>query len=165
MRLYLLPSFKFNRVTDITADFLSEHGIDLLLLDVDNTLAPYKTITVETEVAAWAQDIKNSGVTLFLVSNNKGDRPEIFSRALSVPYIKRAGKPKTRGVMSAMENAGGTRRNTALVGDQIYTDMLCAGLANITGILVEPIKFTNIFLALRYGLELPFRHQTGKKRE
>ena len=154
-----VPDHKFKRLEDISPKFLKERGISLLLMDLDNTVSPYKINTPTPEILDWAGKMKKAGITLFIVSNNRGDRPEIFSRALDVQFINRAGKPGCSGVMRAISAAGIEKRETALVGDQVYTDILAANRAGITGILVEPIKFTNPFLAIRYFFELPFRHE------
>lgn len=151
------PKLKYKSLTDIKAADLLDRGLRLLILDVDNTLSPYKVDFVTERAAMWAEYMKNSGVTLFILSNNRGDRPALFADQLGVEYIKRAGKPSPSGVAAVLEKTGFSREETALVGDQVYTDMLCANLAGVTGILVEPIKFTYPWLALRYAVELPFR--------
>ena len=157
-----VPDKKFKRLTDITPEFLDKNGIKLLLLDLDNTISPYTTDEPTEDVLAWTERMKDSGIRLFIVSNNKGDRPEVFSKSLTIPYIKLAKKPSPKGVLLAMETEGAAKENTALVGDQVYTDMLAANLAGVMGILVEPIKFSNPFLAIRYFFELPFRHEKRK---
>lgn len=165
MSFSLLPCYKFISVTNITPQFLTSHGFKLLLLDLDNTLAPYKTLDPDPKIAAWLQGMRQGGIDVCMVSNNKGIRPEVFAKTFDIPFIKRAGKPGTRGINEAISKFGVSKAETALVGDQIYTDMIAAGIAGITGILVKPIKFTNPFLAIRYFLELPFRIPTGKNRE
>ena len=160
MRFSLLPDHKFPRVEDISPAFLRDMGVKLLILDVDNTIAPYKTVTLRESVTAWAESVKTAGITLFIVSNNKGDRPEIFAKLLGVEYIKRAGKPSPRGVMEALARTGFQPAEAALVGDQIYTDTIAANLSGVRALLVEPIRFTNPFLAIRYFFELPFRHES-----
>ncbi len=157
MSFSLRPHHKFRKVEDISPEFLRRKGVELLILDVDNTIAPYKTLTLEPAVLEWARSIKDAGVRLFIVSNNKGQRPEVFSKLLDISFIKRAGKPSPRGVREALSASGVEARRAALVGDQIYTDTIAGALAGVRVILVEPIKFTNIFLAIRYFFELPFR--------
>ncbi len=156
------PDYKFKSILDISPDFLKENGIELLLLDLDNTVSPYKTQAPDSTVTAWAEKMKKAGIRLFIVSNNRGDRPKVFAEALDINYIGRAGKPFTAGVIQAMDYSGAEKKNTALAGDQVYTDVLAANGAGIKSILVEPIKFTNPLLAIRYALELPFRR--AKKR-
>ena len=158
MAFSLLPTLKYNKLTDVSPSDLAGRGIKLLILDLDNTVSPYKINEPTAEVTAWRESMEGAGITLFIVSNNHGERPRIFSEKLKIPYIKRAKKPFTRGIYAAMEAVGAAKSETALAGDQIYTDMLAANFAGITGILVEPIKFSNPLLAVRYFFELPFRH-------
>ena len=159
MSFSLLPDHKFRWLTDISPDFLKGQGKELLLLDLDNTISPYKTERPEEAVLKWADIMKSSGIKLFIVSNNRGSRPEIFSEAMGVGYIKNAKKPLTSGIEAALKINNAERSAAALVGDQIYTDVIAANSAGIMSILVEPIKFTNVLLALRYVLELPFRRE------
>lgn len=165
MSFSLFPERKFETVEDISPELLHAMGIKLLLLDVDNTIAPYGTLTLENPVIDWAGKVKAAGVGLFIVSNNKGERPEIFARLLDVPYIKRAGKPSPRGVREVLARSGVEPRNAALVGDQIYTDTVAANLSGTHMLLVEPIRFTNPFLAIRYFFELPFRREKPYKQK
>jgi len=156
------PHYKFNKLVYVTPEFLKSIGINLLLLDLDNTMSPYKVEHATEELIAWADKMREGGIRLFMVSNNKGDRPARFSEETGIPFVKLAKKPSVKGLVKAMELENAQKRETALAGDQIYTDTLAAKRLGITAILVEPIKFTNIFLALRYGVEYPFR-LFGKK--
>lgn len=159
MSFSLFPERKFAAAPDIAPHILDGMGVKLLILDVDNTIAPYKTRTLESAVIDWVDAVKAAGIGVIIVSNNKGERPEIFAGLLDVPYIKRAGKPRPWGVREALRRAGVEPCRAALVGDQIYTDTIAANLAGVHMLLVEPIKFTNPFLAIRYALELPFRRE------
>ncbi len=162
MSFSLFPDVKRKKVTELTPRLLAELGVELLILDVDNTIAPYGTLTLDRAVTDWAAAVKAGGVGLYIVSNNKGERPEVFAKLLGVPYIKRAGKPSPRGIRQALSLAGIPPERAALAGDQIYTDTIAANLAGVKMLLVEPIRFSNPFLAIRYGLELPFRREKRK---
>lgn len=168
MSFLLVPDHRFQSLTDISPEFLKEHGIRLLLMDLDNTISPYKTDVLTEEMSAWISDMKNAGVRLFIVSNNKGDRPRLFSELAGIPFVKLARKPSRKGIVRAMAIEGVKSSETALAGDQIYTDVLAANRAGIVSLLVEPILFQNPLHALRYGLEAPFRFlrkKTGKGEE
>ena len=147
----------FNKLTDIEPGFLREKGIGLLLLDIDNTVSPYSLDEPTKEVVSWVEKMKNGGVELFFVSNNRGERPRMFSEKLGIPYVKKAAKPFRKGVLKALEICGKKAEETALCGDQSFTDVLCANGCGITSILVQPIDLSNPLLALRYFAELPFR--------
>ena len=153
-----IPDYKFKALTDITVVFLREHNVSLLLLDLDNTVAPYGAVSPTAELLAWAEEMKCAGITLCIVSNSKkAGRVSSFADALGIIYIYRAKKPSPRRTRELLEKLQIHHSVAALVGDQIYTDVLAANGARVMSIVVRPIKFTNIFLALRFALELPFR--------
>ena len=53
----------------------------------------------------------------------------------------------------------------ALVGDQIYTDVLGANCAGVRSILIPAIDNHNIWLKLRHVAELPFIWLARNRRE
>ncbi|MEG1747848.1 MAG: HAD hydrolase-like protein, partial [Oscillospiraceae bacterium] len=58
----------------------------------------------------------------------------------------------------AMERQGVTPAQTALIGDQIFTDVLCGNRGGVATILVEPLRLAgNPGRYLRYAAEWPFR--------
>jgi len=107
--------------------------------------------------------MESAGITLFIVSNTKTQRAEIFARSFGVPYIDGAKKPSPRGIIKAIEGCGKKASETALAGDQIFTDVLGANISGITSIIVKPIKFINPLIALRYYIEIPFRLMRKKE--
>ncbi|MEL4105770.1 YqeG family HAD IIIA-type phosphatase [Oscillospiraceae bacterium WX1] len=164
MSFSLVPDFSFKSICDVSPEFLKRHGVTLLLLDLDNTMAPYGTLEPTASIAAWAENVRNSGVDLFIVTNNrKSKRVESLAAAFGVDYIKGANKPFVTGVNKALARLGRDRSETALAGDQIYTDIIAANAAGITSIIVEPIRLINPVLNLRYWLEAPFRAMCRKK--
>lgn len=151
-------------IFDLDGSALAAKGVTLLLADLDNTLVPYGVALPTDEVRAWNEGLKAAGVTLFVLSNNRhADRPRIFCEAMEIPFIGHAGKPKTPGFFKAMERMGVTPEQTAIVGDQIFTDILGGSLAGVTTILVKPIRLAgNPGRYLRYAAELPFRVLSGR---
>ncbi|MDR1217697.1 MAG: YqeG family HAD IIIA-type phosphatase [Oscillospiraceae bacterium] len=153
-----VPAYSFEALTDIPADFLRSIGVTFLMLDLDNTIAPYSSDKPDDGVLRWADALRAGGISLFIVSNSrKRGRAERFAESLRVGYINAARKPSPAGVLAAIRNCGAAPGSSALVGDQIYTDTLAANRAGVTSILVKPIRLSNAFLAARYGLEAPFR--------
>ncbi len=154
-----------NSIFDIEPAALARRGIKLLLADLDNTLVPYGVPEPTSQVCAWSQALAREGITLFVLSNNRHpDRPERFSNALGVPFIGHAGKPKPGSFYRAMEQMGCTPAQTAIVGDQIFTDILGGSRAGVTTLLVEPIRLAgNPGRYLRYAAEWPFRLLTKRR--
>lgn len=150
---------------DITPDSLAEKNIDLLLLDLDNTLAPYSELNPSEEVRAWVRLLTEAGIKLYIVSNNRGDRPERFARLLGIGYIKSARKPFTAETRKLLDELGVGIDRTALAGDQIFTDMLCANKLGVVSIVVTPVDMKNPLILMRYLLERPFRWAYERRRK
>lgn len=153
------PNGFYERVLDIRPEDLTRQGITLLLADLDNTLVPYKTPVPTEELKRWREELEAGGVKLFLLSNSrKPGRPKRFADALGIDFIGHAGKPKRGGFLAAMERTGRTPAQTAIVGDQIFTDILGGTRAGVTTILVRPIRLAgNPGRYIRYWVETPFR--------
>lgn len=164
MGFSLKADFVYNTIFDIKPSALIERGITLLLADLDNTLVPYGVPVPTDEVHTWKERMESAGVTVFVLSNNRhADRPKIFCHALGVPFIGHAGKPKKKSFVDAMKQMGVSTQETAIIGDQIFTDVLGGNLAGVTTILVKPIRLAgNPGRYLRYAAELPFRALSGK---
>ena len=161
----LVPNFLFENIYTIDLDRLRARGIRLLLADLDNTLVPYAVKTPTDEVRAWKDRLEEAGITLFILSNSrKPGRAQRFAQDLGVPYEGHAGKPKSGGFRRAMDRMGVTPDQTAIVGDQIFTDIWGGNNAGVLTLMVKPIQFGTIFRALRHGIETPFRIQ-GKRGE
>ena len=150
----LLPKYIFRKITDITPDFLHSHDIRLLMMDFDNTMLPYTTNKPTEELLCWMAQIQSAGIRLCIVSNSKKSRVPDFSATYGIPCVTHAKKPFPRGIRCAMEQMG--EPHAALVGDQIYTDVLGANLAGIPSLIVRSIHNHNIWLKLRHLLEIPF---------
>lgn len=163
MSFSLYPDHSFRKIQDVTADFLKKSGISLLLLDVDNTLAPYGKAMPEKAVVEWCDGLKRSGITPYIMSNNRTIRAQIFSDVFGIGYTFKAGKPFPEKIKEVMRKYGKTPRETALAGDQIFTDVLGANLAGASSLLIQPIRLKNPLHALRYVLELPFRKKAKER--
>ncbi len=149
----------YKSVYDIDGAYLAASGIRLLIADLDNTLVPYSTALPTDSVRAWAAGLEACGIKLFILSNSRSaHRAERFCSALGVPFLSRAGKPRRKGFIQAMERMGAGQGEAIMVGDQFFTDGLGAKCAGLPVILVRPIDMhSNPAHALRYLLELPFR--------
>jgi HAD superfamily phosphatase (TIGR01668 family) len=157
MAVLPIPDLMENNIYTLTPEVFIDRGVKLVLLDVDNTIAAYTDSSPTESLLRWAERMRAGGLTLFLLSNNRGPRPEIFARALGISYVKKAWKPFPKVMRQVMAQEGVTGGETALVGDQIYTDALCAKLCGAMAVVVHPIAFSNVLLAFRFGLEFPFR--------
>ena len=138
--MLLKPKIKLNRVTDISAPILKKHGIKALILDVDNTLSTHHGEVLTDGLEDWLQKMKKNGVKLVILSNSKQTRVEPFANKINLPFISMGLKPLPFKFSSARKLLGTKRRETAIVGDQIFTDTLGGNLYGVTTILLDPIK-------------------------
>ena len=138
---YFMPDRCFRTFDCLTPERLHKIGIKGLILDIDNTIAPYEESLPGERALAWFREMEEAGIRIAFVSNNNAERVELFNRDLGYPHFSNSGKPLGKNVRRAMRAMGTTRKNTALMGDQIFTDVLAARLAGLKRtFLVPPIK-------------------------
>ncbi|MBQ9468391.1 MAG: YqeG family HAD IIIA-type phosphatase [Clostridia bacterium] len=136
----LWPDWYFDDFTRIPPDFFKKNNIRYLICDIDNTLVTYDDAEPTEKVIGFFDRIKKEGVHPAFASNNDEGRVATFARKTGFPAVHKAGKPFGRGVGTAMRLLGAERKRTAMLGDQIFTDLLAARTAGVRMILVKPIK-------------------------
>lgn len=140
MPFSLIPDRVFDKYSDITARMLLDHGVKLLLCDLDYTLAPRSVSVPDEALQRWLDELKNAGICVMILSNNRsGERVNTFCRNLGIPYVGHAGKPSRRGYREAMQKAGVTAAETAMLGDKLLTDVLGAKRSGVLALMVEPL--------------------------
>ena len=164
MPFSLLPSYITDALTDLTPQMLKDRGIELLMMDFDNTIVPYTTDTPTEEMRQWLQGMRQSDVKLCVVSNSHNDRVKIFCKKYGLDCITHAKKPFPKGIRECLQRYGTPLERCALVGDQIFTDTLGANGAGIRSILVKAIHNHNFWLKARHVAELPFIYAARKRR-
>ena len=159
-----LPDFIFDRFDDVTPDFLLEQGIRFLLIDIDNTLAPYEEPLPNERVKAWFAALAAAGIRAVLVSNNHADRVELFNSQLGLPAFADCHKPSTKMLRKIMAQFGAAPAETSALGDQIFTDVWGAKTIGARAILVPPIRDKKtLFFRTKRLLEKPFLRMYRKK--
>lgn len=109
-----------------------------VIFDIDNTLVPHDAPADDRAIALFHQ-LKDLGMEVMLLSNNKEPRVKLFHEAVQAQYIFKARKPSVKNYQKAMEQMGTTKENTLFIGDQLFTDIWGANKAGIHTILVKPI--------------------------
>ncbi len=133
------PSFVIHSVADLPIDQLRQQGIRLLFFDIDNTLAPFDVAEPDDATLQLLSQWKAMGFAICLLSNNNARRVSLFNRRLHGIAVHRAGKPGTKKMRQVMAHLHVTPQQTALIGDQVFTDMYCANRAGVLAILCRPI--------------------------
>ena len=133
------PTLRYNRITDIAIEDLIARNISLVLLDVDNTLTEHNSHKVLSGVKEWLKSLRNAGIVPLILSNAKAARVEPFAKQIGVDFVASAKKPLKGKYKFVIKNLGLKRENVAIVGDQIFTDILGGNRAKITTIFVNLI--------------------------
>ena len=106
------------------------------------------------------------GFKVFLLSNNKEARVELFTANIPMDSIHLADKPKKDNYLKAFDMMGLDKSQVVAIGDQLFTDCLGAKNAGIKFILVgildkkEPPR-----IKLKRILEKPIYLLTGGKKK
>ena len=135
----LTPNLCVENVLELTVDRLRELGIDGLLLDVDCTLKRYIENDLPPEVAQWFATLTAGGIGCCIVSNGRSNRIKHIADKLGLPFVAKALKPFPVGIYRAIAKMGFKPERTAMVGDQVFADVLAGRLAGVKCILVRPI--------------------------
>ena len=151
-----LPTYRIKAITELTPEMLQAVGIQLLMLDFDNTIVPYTTNVPTEEMEAWLKAMLASDVKICVVSNSRNNRVKIFCEKYGIDCITHAKKPFPKGIKECLARYGLPKSACALAGDQVYTDTLGANCAGIRSILVKAIHNHNFWLKLRHVAEMPF---------
>ena len=164
MSFSLLADVEVRKITELEPQWFSARDIRLVLLDFDNTIVPYTTDVPTAEMTAWLDRMKQTDITVCIVSNSHKDRVPRFCREHGLDCITHAKKPFSKGIRECLAKYDIPAKNAALVGDQIYTDTLGANCVGVTSILVSAINNHNFWLKARHVLELPFILPAKKRR-
>ncbi len=145
--------------------FFLEKGIDRVVFDLDNTIAPYDKPTPDEKAISYIASLREAGIEVMLVSNNEKERVDIFNEQLGLFAVHKAGKPGVKGIKACLEQSK-NKGKAAFVGDQIFTDCLSARRAGLPCFLVEPIQpKESLFFKLKRLGEKPFIRRYRRKVE
>ena len=137
MNIY--PNAYLSSVKEITIQFLLENKIKVLILDVDNTLIDYYK-NLSDDVIQWAKELQGQGIKMYILSNtNKKEKVQKVANELEIPYKLFARKPSKKGFLKIKEILKIKEENIAVVGDQIFTDVIGGNRCKMFTILVDPV--------------------------
>lgn len=141
MAKILHPTIFVDTVFDIDLKKLKDCGIKAFIFDIDNTLARYADALPDEKTANWLKELWDMGFGVFFVSNNNDvERVKKFAEYVDVPYKAKALKPLSIHLKKACRSMGVTPKETALVGDQLFTDIWGGNWLKMYTILVKPIS-------------------------
>ncbi len=142
------PKIYLENILEIKYEILEKNNIKGIILDMDNTLIDFN-VNIVNGAKQWVKELKEKGIKLIIVSNsNKTEKLEKTSKELEIDYIKFGMKPFKIGLMKAQKILQIEPENIAVVGDQLFTDVLGANRCKMFSILVKPLDEKDIILTI-----------------
>ena len=136
----LYPKLYVKSLFNIDLEMLKKRGIEGILFDLDNTIIPRDQKFFSPDIATWLSELKKHGFKLCIVSNNRRhQRVSFLAKSLEIPYIYKAGKPGRKAFRNAMQLLNTDTHTTAVIGDQVFTDVYGGNRAGLFTILVVPL--------------------------
>ena len=134
-----IPFAHATSIYEIPADFYKGQGVNLLLVDLDNTLDSYRLNIPTQRAIDLVKALLDTGLKVVIVSNNRGKRVKTYASNIGLPCINSARKPFSGKIKAFLKENNYSPEETMLVGDQMITDVLAARGAHIRVILTEKI--------------------------
>ncbi len=153
-----MPKYRYRSVLDITVNDLQKMGVRAVALDIDNTICNDGKTNCIDGLDLWLKNIQESGIKVIIISNAMPRRPKIVSEALGLPFIASAKKPKPHTLIQAAEMMDVKINELAMVGDQIFADVMAANNCGAVAILVDALKGRTrfpIYYAIRRRKSVP----------
>jgi HAD superfamily phosphatase (TIGR01668 family) len=137
----LTPRRIVRHVGDVTPDSLRAAGVRAVVTDLDNTLVPWHGEDVAAEVAAWLDALRDADMRVCIASNTRNlRRLERLAKHMDILHVPgNAAKPGRKGIRKALSLLGSEPAETAMVGDQLFTDIVAGNRLGLYTVLVNPL--------------------------
>lgn len=134
------PREHYPSIYDIDFQRLKRLGINTLLFDYDNTLAPWKSISVGKPTIELFQRLLNNQFKVCVVTNAPANRAgELLDHfGGRVPVFGQMKKPGIKKLSKVLEFLQSKPEETALTGDLFFTDIIAGNRMKMYTILVNP---------------------------
>ncbi|MHB8169976.1 MAG: YqeG family HAD IIIA-type phosphatase [Thermincolia bacterium] len=136
----LYPDWHVSSIACIDLGELQCKGIKGIVFDLDNTIISWGDRDFSPTVMAWFKELKAKGFRLCILSNNTSGRVRGLARVLGIPAIPRAIKPRKKAFKKALLLLGTRPEETAVIGDQVFTDIFGGNRLGLYTILVFPMS-------------------------
>jgi HAD superfamily phosphatase (TIGR01668 family) len=140
----LQPDLYYDSIASVDLGDLTSRGITALLVDLDNTLLPRDTSEFPPSSLAFAGRVRDAGMRACLVSNNWHKRVHSAACELGFDLVPRALKPLPFAFKAGLRRLGAERSQTAVIGDQLFTDILGGNALGMLTVLVRPLSSSDL---------------------
>ncbi|OGO77569.1 MAG: HAD family hydrolase [Clostridiales bacterium GWB2_37_7] len=140
MRNNLIPKLHVNSPYELDLEVLKKNSIKGVIIDIDNTLVPWSEKYADQRVVDLVDKLLDAGFKLCILSNGTKNRVSEFNKDLKLPAVHNAAKPSRAAFKKALKLLGTEPRCTAVIGDQIFTDILGGNRLGLFTVLVVPMS-------------------------
>ena len=135
----LTPSRVVESLKELDPQLLKDTGIAAIITDLDNTLVPWRHYEIMPGVVEWLAKLEVAGIKICIASNTiHTERLKQLADTMNIPFVDRVQKPRTGGFLRAMKLMESNVNNTAVFGDQLFTDILAGNRLKLHTILLRP---------------------------
>jgi uncharacterized protein len=140
MKNNLIPNIHVNSPFDLDIEVLKKNYIKGIIIDIDNTLVPWSVKCADQKVIDLVDKLIKAGFKLCILSNGTKNRVAEFNKDLKLPAVHNAAKPSRVSFRRALTLMDTKPENTAVIGDQIFTDILGGNRLGLFTVLVVPMS-------------------------
>lgn len=143
------PDYYIHSFAALRPSYIKEQGIKLLICDIDNTLVAHDEQLPDEPVIQFVEKMKKAGIQIVFISNNVEERVRRFAEFFKADYYSFALKPLPITYRKMLKKYDMQRKEVAMLGDQLLTDILGANLMGFHTILTAPrvtrdLSFTKV---------------------
>lgn len=136
----LKPRVYVNSVCNIDLKKLKKtKKIKGIIVDLDNTLVAWGEKEISHRVIDWVKEAKRLEFKLCIVSNTNSKRVAELAKIFDIPYHSKYFKPFSIAFNNGLKILDTKKSETAVIGDQIFTDIWGGNRLKLLTILVAPI--------------------------
>ena len=140
------PKMYYQDIFSINYSLLKKQKIKNLIFDLDNTIADSKTSKPNKEMIKLFKELKAKGFTIYIMSNAFKKRVTAFATILDVKAYHLSLKPLLITFKRLIKENNLNIQETAMIGDEIFTDIKGANKIGLLSILVDRLSKHDYFL-------------------
>ena len=149
MKKNFMPQMYAKSIYTVNYELLNKKGITCLLFDLDNTLVEPHAKHVDEKLKKWIENLKKDFL-IIIFSNSMKNRVQTFREELQVEMNHTSLKPHAYSFRKVLKKYHLKEKEVAIIGDQLFTDVIGGNNVGIMTILVDPIT-TNDFWITKYN--------------
>lgn len=146
----LLPRLYLSSAYALPIDDLIRNGIKVLICDVDNSLLPHHQLYMNDKMRNFLSLLKQAGIQVVFASNNTMKRLQFIAEETGLETHSFSCKPFPFVFNKIKKKYGITGHEIAIMGDQLFTDILGGNLQGSLTILCEPLEKKDLFYTIPF---------------